>query len=160
MHCGIFNAISEKALLLFTICQNNNCCRSTTLLFGLGWTIEHKHDDSHFCKVTNEIISIVSQPSKCLKFMTFREGCFVIHVEYKYLSKTLETLYHHQLHKRLNKIISVNYMIMMHHSVNNNTRMGLAIFLCSNSNHLISLISPPPPPPTAQMLDIYSVVVL
>ena len=22
--------------------------------------------------------SIVSQPSKCLKFMTFREGCFVI----------------------------------------------------------------------------------
>ena len=28
---------------------------------------------------------IVSQPSKCLKFMTFREGCFAIHVEYKYL---------------------------------------------------------------------------
>ena len=23
-------------------------------------------------------ISILSQPSKCLKFMTFREGCFVI----------------------------------------------------------------------------------
>ena len=23
--------------------------------------------------------TIVSQPSKCLKFMTFREGCFVIH---------------------------------------------------------------------------------
>ena len=33
---------------------------------------------------------IVSQPSKCLKFMTFREGCFVIHVEYKYLSEALE----------------------------------------------------------------------
>ena len=34
---------------------------------------------------------IVSQPSKCLKFMTFQEGCFVIHVEYKYLSGALET---------------------------------------------------------------------
>ena len=42
-------------------------------------------------------MSIVSQPSKCLKFMTFREGCFVIHVEYKYLS---ETFYHHQFYKR------------------------------------------------------------
>ena len=31
-------------------------------------------------------------------------------------------------------------MMMMRHSVNNNTRMGLVIFLCSNSNHLISLI--------------------
>ena len=30
-------------------------------------------------------------------------------------------------------------MIMMCHSVNNNTRMGLAKSLCSNSNHLISL---------------------
>ena len=29
---------------------------------------------------------------------------------------------------------------MMRHSVNNNTRMGLVISLCSNSNHLISLI--------------------
>ena len=32
---------------------------------------------------------------------------------------------------------------MARHSVNNNTRMGL-IFLCSNSNHLISLIPPYP----------------
>ena len=39
-------------------------------------------------------IAIVSQPSKCLKFMTFREGCFVIHVEYRYLSETLETFYY------------------------------------------------------------------
>ena len=52
--------------------------------------------------------TIVSQPSKCLKFMTFREGCFVIHVEYKYLSEALETFYHHQFYKRWNKIISVN----------------------------------------------------
>ena len=36
---------------------------------------------------------------------------------------------------------------MTHHSVNNNTRMGLVISLCSNANHLISLIPPPPPPP-------------
>ena len=28
------------------------------------------------------------------------------------------------------------------HSVKNNTRMGLVTYLCSNSNHLISLISP------------------
>ena len=34
-------------------------------------------------------------------------------------------------------------MIMMRHSVTNNTRMGLVISLCSNSNHLISLIPPP-----------------
>ena len=33
--------------------------------------------------------------------MTFREGCFVIHVEYKYLSETLEKIYHHQFYKRL-----------------------------------------------------------
>ena len=33
-------------------------------------------------------------------------------------------------------------MIMMRHSVNNNTRMGLVVSLCSNSNHLISLIPP------------------
>ena len=37
-------------------------------------------------------------------------------------------------------------MIMMRHTVNNNTRMGLVIFLYSNSDHLISLIPPPPPP--------------
>ena len=33
----------------------------------------------------------MSQPSKCLKFMTFQEGCSVKHVEYKYLSETFET---------------------------------------------------------------------
>ena len=33
---------------------------------------------------------------------------------------------------------------MMRHS-ENNTRMGLVISLCLNSNHLISLITPPPP---------------
>ena len=47
---------------------------------------------------------------------------------------------------------------------NTDTRMGLVIFLCSNLNHLISLIppSPPPPPPPKlpQILDIYSVVAL
>ena len=33
-------------------------------------------------------------------------------------------------------------MTMMCHSVNNNTHMGLVKSLCSNSNHLISLIPP------------------
>ena len=42
------------------------------------------------------------------------------------------------------------------HSVNNNTRMDLVISLCSNSNHLISLI----PPKLPEILDIYSVVAL
>ena len=41
-------------------------------------------------------------------------------------------------------------------SVNINTRMGRVISLCSNSNHLISLI----PPRLLQILDIYSVVAL
>ena len=41
-------------------------------------------------------------------------------------------------------------------SVNNNTRMGLVISLCPNSNHLISLI----PPRLLQILDFYSVVAL
>ena len=51
---------------------------------------------------------VVSQPSKCLKFMTFRQGCFVIHVRYKYLIEALETFYCHQFYKRRNKIIPVN----------------------------------------------------
>ena len=47
------------------------------------------------------IISIESQPDKCLKFMTFREGCFVIHVEYKYLSEALETFYHQSVLQKM-----------------------------------------------------------
>ena len=36
-------------------------------------------DESYQIKLENSSLhSIVSQPSKCLKFMTFREGCFVI----------------------------------------------------------------------------------
>ena len=93
-------------------------------------------------KLDAKYSTIVSQPSKCLKFRAFREGCFVINVEYRYLSETLETFYYHQFYKKRSKIISVNYMIMMRHSVNNNTRMGLVVSLCSNSNHLIGL-SPP-----------------
>ena len=42
------------------------------------------------------------------------------------------------------------------HSVNDNTLMGLVISLCSNSDHLISLI----PPKLPQILDIFSVVAL
>ena len=83
-------------------------------------------------------ITIVSQPSKCLKFTTFREVCFVIHVEYKYSSEALETFYNHQLCKRRNKIISATWMIMMLNSENNDTRVGLVISLCPNSNQLIS----------------------
>ena len=45
-------------------------------------------------------ITIFSQPNKCLKFMTFLEGCFVIHVEYKHLPEALETFYHRPFYKR------------------------------------------------------------
>ena len=45
---------------------------------------------------------------------------------------------------------------MTGHYVNNNTRMGLVISLCSNSNHFVNLI----PPKLPQILDIYSVVAL
>ena len=42
------------------------------------------------------LIAIGSQLSKCPKFMTFREGCFVsFAIECKYLSEALETFYHH-----------------------------------------------------------------
>ena len=44
------------------------------------------------------------------------------------------------------EIISVNWVIMTYHSIS----------LCSNSNHLISLI----PPKLPQILDIYSIVAL
>ena len=48
-------------------------------------------------------------------------------------------------------------MIMMSHSVNNNTCMDLVcLFVCSNSNPLICLI--PIPPESPQILDTYSVV--
>ena len=49
----------------------------------------------------------------------------------------------------------MNEMIMVCHSLNNNTRMGLVISFCLNANPLISLILEWP-----QMLHIYSVVVL
>ena len=44
---------------------------------------------------------------------------------------------------------------MTRHSVNNNTRMGVVVSLCSNSDHLISTLIPPKLPP---ILDMYSVV--
>ena len=69
--------------------------------------------------------------------MTFWEGCFVTHIEYKYLSKALETINLAKKFKK-NNISQLNdydeplcQQRYMH---------GLVIFLCSNSNHLISLI--------------------
>ena len=39
MRCNVeFLMLSRKST--FTICQKNNCYRSTTLLFGLGWAID------------------------------------------------------------------------------------------------------------------------
>ena len=45
-------------------------------------------------------VSIVLQLDKCLKFMTFREACFVKHAECKYSSEALETFYHPHFYKR------------------------------------------------------------
>ena len=45
---------------------------------------------------------------------------------------------------------------MTRHSVNNNTRMGLVISLCSNSNHFDQFN----PPRLPKILDIYSAVAL
>ena len=50
----------------------------------------------------------------------------------------------------------LNEMIIVCHSLNNNTCTGLVICLCLNANPLISLI----PPEWPQILGIYSVVVL
>ena len=50
----------------------------------------------------------------------------------------------------------MNAMIMVCHSLNNNTRTALVISFCLNANPLISLISSEWP----QILGIYSVVVL
>ena len=50
----------------------------------------------------------------------------------------------------------MNEMILVSHSLNNNTRTGLVISLCLSKNALISL----PPPGWPHILDIYSVVVL
>ena len=41
------------------------------------------------------MITIVSKPSKCLKFMTFRRDVLSYLTECKYLSETLKTFYHH-----------------------------------------------------------------
>ena len=42
--------IKHKASSLFTICQRNNCYRSTTLIFGLGQTIEIDTESSNHKK--------------------------------------------------------------------------------------------------------------
>ena len=73
------------------------------------------------------------------------------------LYDALEGFGHHSLGKinedDLNE--SLNWMIMVCHSLNNNTRTGLVISLCLNVNTLIS-----DPPGWPQILDIYSAVVL
>ena len=50
MQCSAecLNPMLRKALSLFTICQKFNCYRSTTLLSGLGWTIEVKNQEVEF----------------------------------------------------------------------------------------------------------------
>ena len=49
--------------------------------------------ETHFLQT--DAMTMVSQPSKCLKFMTFREGCFSYAIECKYLSEALKTFYQH-----------------------------------------------------------------
>ena len=75
----------QGAILSYGALTTSNCATAKRL--------------SHILTKKQEEYSVVSQPSKCLNFMIFREGCFVIHVEYTYLSKALETFYHHQFYK-------------------------------------------------------------
>ena len=121
---------------------------SVSLIFTHGYASECQKslrpiDGERASKDKENIIPpIVSQPSKCLKFMTSREGCLVIHVEYKYLKWSSWDFLSPSVLQKMKKIISVNYMIIMRHSVKNNTSMSLVVSLCSNSNHLISLVPP------------------
>ena len=45
--------------------------------------------------LVTEQCTIVSQPSKCLKFITFRGDVLLYATECKYLSEALETFYDH-----------------------------------------------------------------
>ena len=58
-----------------------------------SWNIILKNIES-LCQYLKEI-SIMSQPSKCLKFMTFGSDVLSYGIECKYLSEALETFYHH-----------------------------------------------------------------
>ena len=72
--------------------------------------------------------------------MTFPEGCFVIHVEYKHLSKALETFCHYQFYKKMKKDNISQLNDYDEPLCQQPYTHGLVILLCSNSNHLISLI--------------------
>ena len=60
-----------------------SCCLNTKTLIGLKFVSQPgkiiPSETTHRKKVEEETeAAIVSQPSKCLKFETFREGCFMI----------------------------------------------------------------------------------
>ena len=84
----------------------------------------------------------MSQPSKCLKFMTFfGRNALSFAIECKHLSDALETLSLSALQKMKEDNISQlgDYDAPCYEQ---QYMHGLVISLCSNSNHLISLIPP------------------
>ena len=98
LDCKFMPHSSEESVLSDMNFTSYKCCASKESDFQ-----EKLNDEYTFEKLDNIsslLMTIMSQPSKYLKFTTFREVCFVIHVAYKYLSKTLEAFFNHQFYKR------------------------------------------------------------
>ena len=91
-----------------------------------------------FAQIMQTVNTKVPQLSKCLKFMTFREGCFVIRNWMQVLKWSSWDFLSPLILQKMKKDNISQLGDYDMRSVNNNTRMGLVISLCSNSNHLIS----------------------
>ena len=78
--------------LLKQLCLNKTVQGSQFYLESYDNSVIHNREKGYHSLYSS---SIVSQPSKCLKFMTFREGCLSYAVECKYLSEALKTFYQH-----------------------------------------------------------------
>ena len=96
-----------------------------------------------------QLHTIVSQLSKCLKFMPFREDVLSYAIECKYSSEALETFYRHQFYKTRNKIISEPFCEQQY----THASYYISLFKFKSFDQLI-------PPKLPQILDIYSVVAL
>ena len=97
---------------------------------------------------------VVSQPSKSLKFLTFREECFVIHFEYKHLSEALETLSPSALQKMKSDNISQLYDYDAPYCEQQYTHGSCYISLFKFKS--FDQFNPPPPPPKKNCLKFWT----
>ena len=79
--------------------RDDTTCKKETLILKKS-TVYATNRDREYRRLAGEeltriSVTIVSQPSKCLKFMTFQEGYLSYPIERKYFSEALETFYHH-----------------------------------------------------------------